>query len=226
MEHVQVIDTVFVKEILGTITLDQRVSSTDTVYHIIQFQPSEQPQQPALINYPEQESKPVIDNTEIALAPDLRIRPSFLFLASLSAFPNFSGGLMAGVYDKFGGYIKAKSNFTTVDFDYDCNSEGVTNRGIIMTNGKTDLSKFNLTAGALIKTAPWLVSYLGAGYGYNDVFWQDIDSKWAKVTDASFAGLSIDAGLVLTFNYFAVSVGLNVLDFNYSEFEIGLGIRF
>lgn len=54
-EHIHVTDTVFVKEIIGSIELNQYVHNKDTVYHIVQYQT------PPAVEKPQQETpEPVI----------------------------------------------------------------------------------------------------------------------------------------------------------------------
>ena len=71
----------------------------------------------------------------------------------------------------------------------------------------------------------WLSVYAGAGYGRRTLAWQDIDGNWARVSDWSHKGLTIDAGLLLSWRNLAFSAGLVTLNFKTCIFSLGIGVR-
>lgn len=68
--------------------------------------------------------------------------------------------------------------------------------------------------------------YAGAGYGCRELYWQDIENRWARVTDRSWKGLVPEAGAVFVRNCLFISAGVSVLCFAHLDLEIAAGLRF
>ena len=58
------------------------------------------------------------------------------------------------------------------------------------------------------------------------MYWKDFEGEWAKVTDMSCSGVSIDAGVIMSFGKVAVTLGVNNTAFKYTEAEVGIGVMF
>jgi len=141
-------------------------------------------------------------------------------------YPQMSYGAMFGMVRKFGWYVKALSDFNFPTAAYECDSAGNTGSGTIWATGKSAKSRIAITGGALFRAADWCYPYVGAGYGTKGLYWEDIDGKWAKVTDSSCSGVAIDAGVIFNIGMFAFSVGVNNTAFKYTEIQVGLGVSF
>ena len=214
VEHVRVVDTVFVKEILGEVNINNNISIRDTVYHI------------HIVQHQLMQIDSTVRAESANSAPVPERKWKVLFTGQIGAIPNLSYGAMVGAVNKWGCYAKFRSNFKNPAADYECLSDGTTARGRIMTNGNYSCSLMNVTAGAALEATPWLIAYAGAGYGLFHQYWQDIDDKWVRISDASYAGVSIDVGTVFHFRNFALSAGAGLIGFKVLELEAGLGILF
>ena len=81
-----------------------------------------------------------------------------------------------------------------------------------------------ITAGFIAATCRWMAAYAGAGYGWRCLQWQDIDGNWAEVSDFSFRGLAVEAGLLFSYRRMAFSAGLSTISFKTASFTIGVGL--
>ena len=141
--------------------------------------------------------------------------------------PDMSYGMMAGLQGRrWGGFLHFRSDFAkTPETLYECLSDGsLLNGGKIWTSGDTRSSNLYITGGALMQVADWLSVYAGTGYGRRTLAWQDIDGNWARVSDWSHEGLTIDAGLLLSWRNLAFSTGLSTLSFKTCTFSLGIGV--
>lgn len=215
VEHIQVVDTAFIKEILGQVEILQTSINKDTIVHIIQYKEKDMPavevtEQPVFV-------------TAVQPSDDV----SCFILASVGLAPDFSYGATLGtLVGRWGGYVKFRSNYNFKTKDYDCHSDGKTATGVIWTNGQSSVSRLTATIGATFGATPWLITYAGAGYGISDLFWQDYADKWARVTEASATGISLDLGAAAHFGKLAISAGVNCTGFKYFDFELGVGVFF
>ena len=127
--------------------------------------------------------------------------PNFSILADVAVIPDVSYGIMLsysfGKDGTYGIFLKGRSNFRKSDYSYDCKSDGSSDKGYIWTTGKSSVIRLQLTAGALLKVLPVLSVYGGAGYGDRTLCWEETDGNWARVSDRSSSGVSLDAGIVL-----------------------------
>lgn len=141
-------------------------------------------------------------------------------------YPRMSYGAMFGMVRKFGWYVKALSDFSFPSAAYECDSSGSMGTGPTWATGNKSYSRLSVTGGAMFRAADWLYPYIGAGYGRRNLYWEDIDGKWAKVSDCSYSGAAIDAGVIFRIGMFAVSAGVSNTAFKYTDIQIGLGISF
>ncbi|MDO5443369.1 MAG: hypothetical protein Q4G10_06825 [Bacteroidia bacterium] len=231
VEHIHITDTVFVKEIIGSIELNQYVHNKDTVYHIIQYQgptaiePAAEPA-PVQEGFTVQTVKPEAIETPLSRKEHSLANPTYLVLGQTGIHASLSYGAMVGVVDKWGGYAGFHSDFNTVTPEYSCTSDGMTGRTRIMANGNVARSRFAVTAGVLYEVTDWLISYAGAGYGSAGVYWQDINDAWMDVTDMSVKGPEFEAGGIFHLGIFGLSIGVTTTCFQHAGFKVGLGLVF
>lgn len=155
------------------------------------------------------------------------LKNEILTSAQVSMFPQLSYGFMFGMVKKYGWYVKARSDFKFISCSYSCMSTGeIDGGGHIWTDGMSKKTRLAVTAGGMIRASRWCYPYVGLGYGYRNLYWKDFQGEWAKVSDRSCSGLSLDAGLVLKFGKVALTVGVNNTAFKYTEAEVGIGVMF
>lgn len=112
--------------------------------------------------------------------------------------PDRSFGILVGYgYGCIGVFIKARSNFQRADFSYDCCSDGTTEEGFIWTDGKSAISRHQVTMDFFY--TPWnpVSLYLGGGFGLRTLCWRDSSGEWARVVDRSMRGFALDFGVLV-----------------------------
>lgn len=155
------------------------------------------------------------------------IKTETLVAANMSVMPQLSYGIMAGMVRKVGGYVKFRSDFSFPSSNLSCTKDGRTSDGgTIWTDGGKCKSRLVATGGVMFRAVKWLYPYLGAGYGYRNVFWREYTGDWVKVSDYSVSGVSLDAGAVFKIGKFALSAGVTNTAFKYTEVEVGIGVVF
>lgn len=148
-------------------------------------------------------------------------------VASMGVYPQLSYGAMLGYVKKFGGYVKFRSDFNSINSSYLCSRNGeVEGGGNMWASGKQAKARIHATGGFMLRATKWLYPYVGAGYGSRNVYWQDYEGEWAMVSDYSCKGLAVEAGAILKLGPVAISAGVSTTAFKYSELEIGVGIMF
>lgn len=153
------------------------------------------------------------------------IMPSF----SISSVHTSYGIMVGYVHNKFGGYIRAKSDFNFgIPVVGTCDAQGLVDGSQIWLTGKdTRKSRFAITAGAFFRIAAPLYVYVGAGYGSRILAWQSsIETDYYKVSSASFIGVEAETGIMANFGIFAISAGVQTNQFKYVEANLGIGLMF
>lgn len=158
-----------------------------------------------------------------------RIKVRSLAGLAVAVYPDVSYGLVGGiVIDRWRFFLKARSSFSMKTPSYDCLSDGTTAGGYFWSGGAKTVGRHQITFDAAYAFASPASIYLGAGYGVRTLCWQDIEGKWARVTDRCFKGVAIDGGILvhpipkgpvqgLTFLF-----GGSYLPKNYFDLELGL----
>lgn len=172
----------------------------------------------------------LIPQKSFEVIPSVRLwkyRTDFILLAEMSA-PDFSYGLRTGFTGRtFGGYLAFRSNFVKASADYICRSDGtIENGSTLWPGGAEKTSAFMTSAGVLAQTAPWLILYVGGGYGKQQLLWQDIDGGWAEVSDWSAKGMEVEAGAIFRWNRLAFSAGVSAVRFHIFNATFGVGFVF
>ena len=173
---------------------------------------------------PEKETKQ--PNTEQPVAE--RFDGSAFFVMANAAYsiaPQTSFGITVGSVKKLGWYASLGSNFRYRKADYVCDYSGTIDGATFeySYSGETSTSRFGATAGMVVRISDPVYAYVGGGYGFRNVFWKLESGEWAKCTDYCYSGISLDAGLMLHFRGFGLSLGVQTIGFKYMEAKIGLG---
>lgn len=152
---------------------------------------------------------------------------SIMIMAGLNV-PDVAYGLSIGyIHDKWGGYLNFKSNYVFSQVSYSCMSGGyISDGGRFWANGQECKSNLIVSAGGLYEIKDWLSGYLGAGYGWRTLAWQDVDGNWAEVQDWSVRGVAVETGLVFSWKQFIGTVGVSTISFKTCSLTIGLGYKF
>jgi opacity protein-like surface antigen len=145
--------------------------------------------------------------------------------AAYSIAPQTSFGLTVGSAKKLGWYVGLNSNFKFQNAGYECDQTGTISgmSSEYSYSGNKSTSRLGATAGMVFRINDPLYAYVGGGYGLRNVFWQLENGSWAKCTDDSYQGVALDAGLMLHFDGFGFSLGVQSIGFNYLEAKIGVG---
>lgn len=151
------------------------------------------------------------------------ILPTFSVTKSQTSY-----GLMVGAVKKFGGYVRAKT-----DFNFGLKTSGkIDQTGYledgypVWLSGNSKKSRLAVTAGGLFNVVNHLYLYLGAGYGNRVLAWEDSSGNYYQVSESSYSGLEAEAGVIARFGAFAISAGCQTNSFKYLETNIGVGVLF
>lgn len=155
-------------------------------------------------------------------------------------FYNVSGssyaGLMYGKVARWGGFLRLKTDLSFDNASYLCDDKGIINYpGDYKLDKSVRRSRLGITGGALYRTSSWLYLYAGAGYGFRRLMWhaQTLDKEdepsgeiWAVNNDHSAEGVELEAGGILRYKRWGLSVGMNLIDFRFVEVNGGIGFFF
>jgi len=165
----------------------------------------------------------------------------YSFLA-YTYLPTMPFGLTAGIYfDKLGGYVSYRSDFKSVNAAYDCNNTNVPAIGIENPLYEFTRKKWHsqlIMAGLLFPVIKnRLLVSLGGGYGERD-YYREIESttdqpfstgnksEWCYNTEASYKGLSLEAGGMFVWKKTVLLCGVNSTQLKDVDIYVGLGIAF
>lgn len=154
------------------------------------------------------------------------------------------GITFGGVGQRLGWYGRFKTNLSFENTLYQCRKAGESeelidfheNSSYEFVPGEKKTNTYSATAGLVVKFTPWLYTSFGGGYGKRDLLWKyvthdknDYDNTkiaWAKNEEASHKGVALEIDLMIKFNSFYISGGVNSLGFEYSDLNAGVGIFF
>ena len=141
-----------------------------------------------------------------------------------------SFGVMAGIVAKHGAYVRFRSDFGSASADLECDDTGALTSGGTGTpfykDGASAKSKLSITGGYLYRFMNPLYGYAGLGYGQRTLAWETTDGELVKNTDHSASGLAFEIGAIGQYKNFALSLGLQTINFKYMELGIGIGYFF
>lgn len=149
-----------------------------------------------------------------------------LILMSSFALPDFSCGLIAGYqYGRWGGYAGFRSNYVSAKTSYSCLSDGsLPYWGSMWSTGRSRKSNLSITAGCLIGLGASFSMYVGTGYGWRTLAWEDVDGEWAEISDWSHRGVAFETGAIFIWKRLAVSAGISTVSFRTCSLNVGVGV--
>lgn len=166
---------------------------------------------------------PVSSPLPVKQTPALKIHGLLTF--GLAPEPVF--GVLAGVQKKWGAVLSFQRNFLSSAFDYEANSNGTRANGeFLWPEGSVRIAHLMITAGGSYSITSWLSGFASAGYGYRQIFWQDVDRNWARIQDLSARGVACSGGVLMDWKHFAVGLSLSTVSFQTLGVSVGAGIRF
>lgn len=187
-------------------------------------------------------SLPALTGTVDCLGPDVLIPKHYPAASSAGwdGLPQSGVLLFVGVPDLYygamltlsfpgkpvGAFAKASVSIPFVKGAYDCRSDGTTADGYIWTNGEERISRWSVSAGAIVSPLSFLSVYAGGGYGKSDTLWGDVSGQWARVSDRSVSDVAVDTGIIIYIHRFSLLAGVSTVGFSNISAELGVGFRF
>ena len=163
----------------------------------------------------------------VSLPSREKIRSLVMPTFSIGTTSHTSYGLMVGFVKKFGGYVRAKSDFNFgLQLSGECDDQGYVEGIQAWLTGASRVSRWAITAGGIAKIFKPLYVYAGVGYGQRTLAWENSDGGYYKVVPSSYSGVEPELGLILRFGAFAVSAGVQTNSFKYWEANLGVGVMF
>lgn len=154
-------------------------------------------------------------------------RPSWTVAFSPQVAPEFSPGFSVAYGGrKLGAYAAFRSSFSFHRTAYDVLSDGRAGSARIWTTGRAATDRLFLTAGPVVRLTPHISLSAGLGFGLRRLCWEDTEGDWARVRDASRAGLCLEAGAAYTFRRVTLAAGWLTLPFAYHGLTLSAGYTF
>jgi hypothetical protein len=154
--------------------------------------------------------------------------------------PTMPYGFTAGIYfDKIGGYVSGRTDFKSMNAAYECNNTKVPTIDIESPPYQFNREKWRsqmITGGLMypvIKNRLFISA--GGGFGKRDYYREIISdqyfsthnkSEWCYNTEASYQGLTLEAGGMYIWKKLTVLGGINSTRFKDLDVYIGLGLTF
>ena len=182
-------------------------------------------------DFPERLEKQVVYKLDLKLVLPEDQKRKTLIMAESGLHPSHTSfGVMAGIVARHGAYVRFRSDFGSVDTEWECDDTGALTSGPAGTpyyiEGSSAKSRFSITGGYLYRFIKPLYGYVGAGYGQRTLAWEAMDDKWVKNIDHSASGIAAELGLIGQFKGFALSLGAQTVNFKYMELSVGVGYFF
>lgn len=178
--------------------------------------------------FPERLAKSVVYrlNLKLVVPESKKIRTLVMPLVGIGKTTSY--GIMVGVVRQWGGYIKAKYNFSNFSTDVSVDDAGVVEGTSAKAwfTGADKSERFSITAGVLYRITLPLYAYAGIGYGNKTLAWEMADGRWAEAADHSAKGIESEIGAIYRYKEFAISLGVENTAFKYWEFNVGVAIMF
>ena len=150
---------------------------------------------------------------------------SFGVTAFASLPEAFPGLMFLAQWKTLGGYLKGTCSFSP-GADYEAHSDGTSDSGLIWTTGEEYYRQFSISGGLVFSVNKTIGLYAGAGYGKQDIQWEDAAGKRARISDLSISGPQVDAGILLSLRHLLFQGGVVFREKGSLKFETGLGWRF
>lgn len=117
---------------------------------------------------------------------------------TMGVYPDLSWGAFAGIdINRIGIFLKGRTNFRSQPTAYNCLSDGTADGGFFWGGGEQAVQRHQLTLDFSYDILKRVSVYVGGGYGVRNLCWKDVNGQWARVSDRSFSGLALDAGLIV-----------------------------
>jgi len=144
-------------------------------------------------------------------------------------------GFRLGMVGKTGWYLAGYLNtFESATYNYD--GETMQEPILYEFTGKTLYPRMVVTAGLTFQLGWQSYLYAGAGYATKNYYTQinelNIDGttkqseQWVNMTEQEETGFEIEAGTILNFGKFSMSLGLSTFNFKQIGANAGIGIAF
>jgi hypothetical protein len=156
-----------------------------------------------------------------------------------SIAPQLNGGLLFGqMYNGVGWYVNMRSNFKSRPENYNgawCRKDGgVDHYNPFYSGGEVLKTHLTLDAGFMMDFLKGVAQkpfntfgfYIGGGYGHRNLYLPTRSGEWVKYNATSTTGFSGNLGLFGSWNRVTLNVGVNTINFIYTDVEFGLGIMF
>lgn len=153
-----------------------------------------------------------------------------------SVAPQLSyGGMIGQMYKGIGWYANFRSNFNFMASpELVCDKSGVINGEKPFYTGVKKSSYLVINAGFMMNFLEWSAKnkfntfgmYVGGGYGKRELQWEMAGGNWVKYGPRLFAGFSGNLGLFGSISGATLSIGMNTINFQYVDVEVGVGFMF
>ena len=150
---------------------------------------------------------------------------AILLQADFGRTPSYGIMLLAG-YGKIGAYFSARSNFASNAFTYECLQDGSCEYGRFWASGNSRGYRLTFAAGPVYSFHKQFRVYAGAGYGQQNIFWEDSSGEWARVSDLSARGVLLDAGVLWSPGRVTIGVGATLTAFRVPSGVVSVGVNF
>lgn len=182
-------------------------------------------------DFPEKLEKQVVYKLDLKLVlPEDQKRKTLVMLEGGFHPSQTSFGVMAGIVAKHGAYVRFRSDFASASTDLECDDTGALTGGgsgiPYYVEGSSKKSKLSITGGYLYRFMKPLYGYVGAGYGQRTLAWETVEGEWVKNTDHSASGIAAEIGVIGQYKNFALSLGVQTINFKYMELGVGIGYFF
>jgi len=155
--------------------------------------------------------------------------------------PTMPFGFTVGIYDKPGVYVSFRTSAQSVRAAFECNNKEVTAPAIEPDNPTYEFNRerwhSQMITGGLMHSVykKKLFVSVGGGYGKRD-YYREIttsgtfpsgsQSEWCRNTEASYKGLTLEAGGMFVWKKITLVCGVNSTQFKDLDCYIGLGLTF
>ena len=148
------------------------------------------------------------------------------FAYSLS--PQASFGVTFGQVKRFGWFVSAMSNFgfKAMQYDYTADADGLVDDNILLYNGESCSTRLSFLAGGMMRVVEPVYVRVGVGYGMRVKSWYTEDGYLVKMSDDSWSGVDLTAGVQLHLSGLVLSLDAVTTSFKDVEAKIGVGWSF
>ena len=182
-------------------------------------------------DFPQRLEKQVVYKLDLKLILPEDQKRKTLIMAEGGFHPSHTSfGVMAGIVAKHGAYVRFRSDFGSTSADLECDDTGALTSGgtgiPYYIEGSSAKSRLSITGGYLYRFIKPLYGYVGGGYGQRTLAWETVEGEWVKNIDHSASGIAAEIGLIGQYKGFALSLGVQTINFKYMELNVGVGFFF